>query len=193
MYNVPNDWKIGNYMELSPEEKIKWLYNATQELEEEISHLGGSTVSVTAEYTQQTYNNKLATITVDDVATDIYGPKVAVTTNSTSADGPEIATIKVGNSTSHLYSVNSSTVYVEEDIDGTVGLFSADWSTIYNYAGSQVFAVCVPTADTNTMYYLDKVWSEVDAQTSDTTYYAKFGSKTYSATSDDVPLELVTT
>lgn len=189
-FDTPNAWKMDG-LELSIEQKLNYLAAHVAALES--GGGGGSTVSVTAEYTEQTYNNKLATITVDDTPTTINAPKVAVTTNSTAADGPEIATIKVGNSTSHLYSVNSATVYVEEDIDGTVGLFSADWNTIYNYAGSQVFAVCVPTADTCTIYYLDKVWSETDAQTYDTVYYAKFGSKTYSATSGDVPLELVTT
>lgn len=98
MYNVPNDWKLGNYMELSPDEKLKWLYNATQELEEEISQLGGSDVSVTAEYTQQTYNNKLATITVDETATDIYAPKVDVT-NLLDDGGSLIANVKIGSTT----------------------------------------------------------------------------------------------
>lgn len=188
-YDLPTAWKMDG-LELSIEQKLNYLAAHVAALE---AGGGGSTISVTAEYTEQTYNNKLATITVDDTATKIFAPKVAVTTNSTASDGPEIASIKVGNSTSHIYSVNSSTVYVEEDIDGTVGLFSANWTTIYNGAGSMIFAVCVPTADTNTMYYLEKVWSETDAQTFDTVYYAKFGSKTYSATSDDVPLELVTT
>lgn len=117
MYNVPNDWKLGNYMELSPDEKLKWLYNATQELEDEISQLGGSDVSVTAEYTQQTYNNKLATITVDETATEIYAPKVAVTTGIyASGEQGNIANIKVGNTTSQINApVNAYEITKEYD------------------------------------------------------------------------------
>ena len=31
MYKVPNDWKLGNFMELSEDEKLKWLYNESTE------------------------------------------------------------------------------------------------------------------------------------------------------------------
>lgn len=116
MSSTPTAWKMDG-LELSPQEKLNWLYAKCAELQEEIEQAGGSTVSVTAEYTQQTYNNKLATVTVDDVATDIYAPKVDVTTGiySTGEDGT-IARIKVGNTTKSINApVNAYEIAKEYD------------------------------------------------------------------------------
>ena len=94
MSSTPTAWKMDG-LELSPQEKLNWLYAKCAELQEEIEQAGGSTVSVTADYTEQTYNNKLATITVDGTATKIYAPKVDVT-NLLDDGGETIGTIKIG-------------------------------------------------------------------------------------------------
>ena len=90
-YDLPNAWKMDG-LELSIEQKLNYLAAHVAALE---AGGGGSTVSVTADYTEQTYNNKLATITVDETPTTINAPKVDVT-NLLDDGGSAIGTIKIG-------------------------------------------------------------------------------------------------
>ena len=182
-YDLPTAWKMDG-LELSIEQKLNYLAAHVAALE---AAGGGSTVSVTAEYTEQTYNNKLATITVDNTATKIFAPKVTVT--PVFQNGTDLGTIKIGNSTNHIYAPLGG-AYIEEDIDGTVGLYSATWQDLYDTT-----ALCAAISvqqNENDWYYLEKVWVEYDNE-DNPTYYAKFGTKTYYASGTDDPLLLVTT
>ena len=198
MYKVPNDWKLGNYMELSPDEKLKWLYNATQELEEEIAQLGGSTVSVTAEYTQQSYNNKLATITVDETATDIYAPKVRVYNNAYVGYGARSAgTVHVGNTTTEM-NVDNEIVRMSEQYNEESSKYELPWSW-YDLYTMVVTYEMVPvlledtynetTGETDIKWiWCDELKSVYDSVGETFTYSVKFGSKTYTCTSEyDLP------
>lgn len=42
MYNVPNDWKLGDLLELSLDEKLKWLYDAIAGLGETLPEVSSS-------------------------------------------------------------------------------------------------------------------------------------------------------
>lgn len=197
MYKVPNDWKLGNYMELSPDEKLKWLYNATQELEEEISHLGGSTVSVTAEYTQQTYNNKLATITVDDVATDIYAPKVRATNSASITYGARSAgSVHVGNTTTEMW-VDNEIRRMTESYNEETTKYELPWSwyDLYTmWSTYEMMLVLVEDGYNETTGEVDTKWvwcdelkSEYDSVGETWTYTIKFGNKTYTCANDFDP------
>lgn len=198
MYNVPNDWKLGNYMELSPEEKLKWLHSATEELksataelEEEISHLGGSTVSVTAEYTQQTYNNKLATITVDETATDIYAPKVRATNSAYITYGARSAgSVHVGNTTTEMQ-VDNEIARMSEVYNDETTKYELPWSwyDLYTmWTTYEMLPVLVETTLDDVTGEVDVKWvwcdelkSEYDSVGETWTYTVKFGNKTYTA------------
>lgn len=192
MYKVPNDWKLGNYMELSPDEKLKWLYNATQELEEEIAQLGGSTVSVTAEYTQQTYNNKLATITVDETATDIYAPKVRATNSAFVGYGARSAgTVQVGNTYTEM-NVDNEIRYLNEFYNEETSKYelNCNWYDLYTMVTTyEMLLVLIEDEYNETTGEVDTKWvwcdelkSEYDSVGETWTYSVKFGNKTYTAT-----------
>lgn len=93
-FDTPTAWKMDG-LELSNDQKLNYLAEHVEALEEAG---GGSTVSVTADYTEQTYNNKLATITVDETATKIFAPKVDVT-NLLDDGGSLLANVKIGSTT----------------------------------------------------------------------------------------------
>lgn len=193
MSSTPTAWKMDG-LELSPQEKLNWLYAKCAELQEEISQAGGSTVSVTAEYTEQTYNNKLATITVDSTATKIYAPKVTVTptTSESTPNTTSLGSISVGSTSKTIRTYITLKV---NDFDGALNVGYADLTDYTNgmLPGCVLImsAVDAVTGDeTYNIYPLEKLWSETVQD--ETTYYAKFGSRTYSAASEYDPLEITT-
>lgn len=186
-YDLPTAWKMDG-LELSIEQKLNYLAAHVAALE---ASSGGSTVSVTAEYTQQTYNNKLATITVDDTATSIYAPKVSAAPEyepESVSGATNIGSITIGSTTKTFY-VPIALICTEYDEDSTTYL-SATYSDLFTSSGTCVCYLSYGDEHTNNLVYLEKLWDVTENDT--TTYYAKFGSKTYSAETDYDPMTLVT-
>lgn len=189
-FDTPTAWKMDG-LELSIEQKLNYLAAHVAALE---AGGGGSTVAVTAEYTEQTYNNKLATITVDDTPTTINAPKVTVTPDySENTPGTvSLGTISVGSVSKTIRTYITLKV---NDFEGTLNVGFAD---LQDYTNG-ILPGCVlimyeedaVTGDvTYNIYPLEKLWFVT--QNDETTYYAKFGSRTYSAASIYDPMEITT-
>lgn len=153
---------------------------------------GGSTVSVTANYSQQTYNDELATITVDETETSIYAPKVSVTpTYESDNDTYSIGKINVGSVQHILYGKKFVVLNLE---DNGEYIYINAYSITNLISQGSILAVGVYSEaqegyPTYNIYYLDKYWEEPDPQDENNTlYHLKFGTRTYStdATNPDV-------
>ena len=180
-YDLPNAWKMDG-LELSIEQKLNYLAAHVAALE--AGGGGGSTVSVTAEYTEQTYNNKLATIIVDETPTTINAPKVSVNSifHQNDPNVVNIAEISVGSSTKAIYSRKGA--YYTENSSSGIGATYEDLEICVN---NGITAICYTYEqdpetylDTYTLYYLDKLWCTASGD--DIVYHAKFGTKSFSAT-----------
>ena len=195
MSSTPTAWKMDG-LELSPQEKLNWLYAKCAELQEEIEQAGGSTVSVTADYTEQTYNNKLATITVDETATKIYAPKVSAAPayDFTQPGSISIGSVSIGSQTKTFYAPISFWC-METEEEGTTYL-SATYTDLASIMNLCTAILTYGDEDETNFVYLEKLWyvtENAGTENETTTYYAKFGSKTYSAETDYDSMTLVTT
>lgn len=188
-YDLPTAWKMDG-LELSIEQKLNYLAAHVAALEE--AGGGGSTVSVTADYTEQSYNNKLATITVDDTATSINAPKVTVTPtyNYANFNVENLGNISVGSTTKGIYA-RKGAYYTQE----SESILSATYEDLSDCVTQGMTAICYTYVEdpetqlgTYVFYYLDKLW--ITASGDDVVYHAKFGTKSYSASNNYDSMEL---
>ena len=191
-YDLPTAWKMDG-LELSIDQKLNYLAAHVAALE---AGGGGSEVSVTADYTEQTYNNKLATITVDETATKIFAPKVsAAPTYDTSFPGVlNIGSVSIGSQTKTFYVPTS--FWCNEAVDDGTTYLSATYTDLASTINLCASILTYGDEDETNFAYLEKLWyvtENAGEENESTTYYAKFGSKTYSAETDYDPMALVTT
>ena len=198
-YDLPTAWKMDG-LELSIEQKLNYLAAHVAALEE--AGGGGSTVTVTSEYTEQTYNNKLATITIDETPTTINAPKVTVTpkVSNSAVNADKIAEMTIGSTSKNIYQ-RKHVIVTDDDIDADTNKHTIYIS--YQDLGSYMSVSCLPIVRVVTSnndgsesfeyFPLEKLYTTYNSGTDTYTYFAKFGSRTYSNAESYQPMELVTT